>query len=127
MEILTFTNCCRDLIEIIAYLIAPFVEIVEIACNITSWIIFLIYLISYSQKDITGYEYYNNNIFVFEGSDPRERVSELDCEYIEKESTGNSLVSYLNYFSKEFLVAIGIVWLIFAGIFIVFLIIYLVK
>jgi len=114
----------KNCIESISNITGSFIPLVEIGCSTVSWTIFMIYLKYYYLKDITGYEYYNNYVFVFQGSGPREWVSDPDCEYVEKESIGNNLVSYLNYFSKSFLVTIGIIWIIIAGIFIVFLGIY---
>jgi len=113
-------NC----IELISNSIAPFVPLIEIGCSIASWIIFLLLLLTYSQNNITGYEYYNNNVFVFQGSDPRERVSGPDCEYVASEDIGKQIISYLKYFSKTFLVVIGIIWLVLAGIIIIILSVY---
>jgi len=119
-----FSTCCDNIIEVISNIIAPFISLVEIACSIASWIIFLNYFISYSKKNITGYEYYNNYVFVFEGSGPRERVFDTDCEYIKNESIGHNLILYLKHFPKNILVIFGSIWLLADIIVIGILIIY---
>jgi len=84
-----FKDCWSNLLDnpldFISNYIAPISALVEIGSTLGTWIVFLLYFISYTEMDISGYEFYDHKVFVFQGSGPRVRVSDPYCEYVENE------------------------------------------
>lgn len=121
-------NSCswENILDLISNSCAHVFALVDICCCIAKWVLFLVYFISYAEKDITGYEYYDNKVFIFQGNKPRERISDSDCKYADQEA-GKLIIKNYEYSPRYLLITFGSIWLFIAIIFIGYLIYYEIR